>query len=154
EPMALSDVAEQVLSGSGGGPLHYKDITQRAIDDGLIAAGGDTPWASLNAAINIDNHKREARGDLPRFITVGSGYYRLRHTPTEVESAMEQWNDQIKAELLDELAVIDPGTFEDLIGELLERIGFDDVEVTKRSGDGGIDVRGVLTVGGLTRVRT
>jgi restriction system protein len=53
-----------------------------------------------------------------------------------------------------QLGEIDPGTFEELIGELLERIGFEGVEVTRRSGDGGIDVRGVLTVGGVTRVKT
>ena len=37
-------------------------------------------------------------------------------------------------ELLEQLGQIDPGTFEDLIGELLEKIGFEDVEVTRRSG--------------------
>ena len=37
---------------------------------------------------------------------------------------------------------------------MLEKIGFEHVEVTRRSGDGGIDVRGVLTVGGMTRVKT
>lgn len=36
----------------------------------------------------------------------------------------------------------------------LERIGFEDVQVTSRSRDGGIDVRGLLTVGGAARVRT
>ena len=30
-----------------------------------------------------------------------------------------------------QLGEIDPGTFEELIGELLERIGFEDVEVTE-----------------------
>jgi hypothetical protein len=71
-----------------------------------------------------------------------------------VEQAIEHWNDRTKQELLSQLGEIDPGTFEDIIGELLERIGFEDVEVTRRSGDGGIDVRGVLTVGGVTRVTT
>src|SRR6266508_4289617 len=62
--------------------------------------------------------------------------------------------DRTKHGLLEQLGQIDPGTFEELIGELLERIGFEEVEVTRRSGDGGIDVRGVLTVGGVTRVKT
>jgi restriction system protein len=119
-----------------------------------MTPAGETPWASINAAMGVDNRRREARGELPRFVGAGSGYYRLRTAATEVEQAIERWNDRMKQELLVQLGEIDPGTFEELIGELLERIGFEDVEVTKRSGDGGIDVRGVLTVGGVTRVKT
>src|SRR5262249_775706 len=44
-----------------------------------------------------------------------------------------------------------PGAFEDLIGALLAKIGFEDVQVTARSGDGGIDVRGTLVVGSVIR---
>jgi Restriction endonuclease/HB1, ASXL, restriction endonuclease HTH domain len=152
--MGLADIAEQVLRDAGGGPLHYREITERATSAGLIAPTGETPWASINAAMGVDNRRREARGELPRFVGAGSGFYRLRTAATEVEQAIERWNDRTKEELLMQLAEIDPGTFEELIGELLERIGFEDVEVTRRSGDGGIDVRGVLTVGGVTRVKT
>ena len=153
-PVGLADIAEQVLREAGGGPLHYREITERATSAGLMTPTGDTPWASVNAAMGVDNRRREARGELPRFVGAGSGYYRLRTAATEVEQAIEHWNDRTKQELLVQLGDIDPGTFEELIGELLERIGFEDVEVTKRSGDGGIDVRGILTVGGVTRVKT
>ncbi|MBA2631257.1 MAG: restriction endonuclease [Thermoleophilaceae bacterium] len=152
--MGLADIAEQVLRDAGGSPLHYREITERAVSGGLITPGGDTPWASVNAAMGVDNRRREARGELPRFIGAGSGFYRLRTAVTAVEQAIEHWNDRTKQELLGQLGEIDPGTFEELIGELLERIGFEGVEVTRRSGDGGIDVRGVLTVGGVTRVKT
>ncbi len=152
--MGLADIAEEVLRDAGGGPLHYREITQKAINAGLITTDGETPWASVNASMGLDNRRREARGDLPRFIGAGSGFYRLRTAATEVEHAIERWNDRTKEELLEQLGQIDPGTFEELVGELLERIGFEEVEVTRRSGDGGIDVRGVLTVGGVTRVKT
>jgi hypothetical protein len=49
---------------------------------------------------------------------------------------------------------MDPRAFEDLIGRLLAALGFVDVEVTDYSGDGGVDVRGTLAVGGVTNVRT
>jgi restriction system protein len=152
--MGLADIAEHVLREAGGGPLHYREITERATGAGMMTPTGETPWASINAAMGVDNRRREARGELPRFVGAGSGYYRLRTAATEVEQAIERWNDRTKQELLVQLGEIDPGTFEDLIGELLEQIGFEDVEVTKRSGDGGIDVRGILTVGGVTRVKT
>ena len=47
---------------------------------------------------------------------------------------------------------LDPATFESLIGELLQRAGFEEIEVTRRERDGGIDVRAILMVGGLSRV--
>ncbi|MEN6584214.1 MAG: restriction endonuclease [Armatimonadota bacterium] len=35
----------------------------------------------------------------------------------------------------------------DVVSQLLAEMGFENVEVTKLSGDGGIDVRGTLVVG-------
>ena len=49
---------------------------------------------------------------------------------------------------------MDPFQFEYLVAELLTKIGYEKVEVTRRSGDKGIDVVGNLTVGGLTDVKT
>jgi restriction system protein len=43
--------------------------------------------------------------------------------------------------------------FEELIGRLLVALGFQEVVVTGRSGDGGIDVRGTLVVGDVIRTR-
>ena len=47
-----------------------------------------------------------------------------------------------------------PQAFEQLIGELLLAIGFEDVVVTRYVGDKGIDLRARLVVGGITNVRT
>ncbi len=40
-----------------------------------------------------------------------------------------------------------------IVGQLLVALGFQDVSVTSRSGDGGIDVRGTLVVGEVIRTR-
>ena len=48
---------------------------------------------------------------------------------------------------------MDPQEFEELIARLLAEIGFEDIEVTQRSKDGGIDVRGTLVVGDVIRTR-
>lgn len=55
------------------------------------------------------------------------------------------WQD----ELLDVLLGIDPSAFERLIQRLLRESGFSQVEVTGRSGDGGIDGRGIMRLGGM-----
>lgn len=47
----------------------------------------------------------------------------------------------------------DPAKFEELIGQLLAAIGFEEVSVTDGSKDGGVDVRGTLVVGDVIRTR-
>ncbi len=52
-------------------------------------------------------------------------------------------------ELLEILQKIPPSSFERLIQRLLRESGFVQVEVTGKSGDGGIDGHGILRLGGL-----
>jgi Restriction endonuclease len=60
----------------------------------------------------------------------------------------------VRGRLRELLADQDPQLFESLIGELLVALGFEDVEVTRYSKDGGIDLRATLAVGGVTDVKT
>ncbi len=62
----------------------------------------------------------------------------------EVESA-EEWKEQ----LLNVLYNISPAAFERLAQRLLRESGFFQVEVTGKSGDGGIDGKGIVRVSGL-----
>ena len=55
------------------------------------------------------------------------------------------WQD----ELLAVLQAMDPIAFERLCQRLLRESGFIEVEVTRRSGDGGIDGNGIIRIGGL-----
>jgi restriction system protein len=55
------------------------------------------------------------------------------------------WRD----ELLQTLLTIDPSAFERLVQRLLRESGFIQVEVTGRSGDGGVDGKGIMRLGGL-----
>jgi len=57
----------------------------------------------------------------------------------------ESWED----ELLNLVKSISPTSFERLCQRLLRESGFIQVEVTGRSGDGGIDGKGVVRLGGL-----
>jgi restriction system protein len=61
---------------------------------------------------------------------------------TEAEAS---WRDG----LLDVLLEMDPSAFERLVQRLLRESGFIQVEVTGRSGDGGIDGKGIMRLGGL-----
>lgn len=71
---------------------------------------------------------------------------REEEEPDDVELAQEDnWQD----ELLETLLNMDPSAFERLVQRLLRESGFIQVEVTGRSGDGGIDGKGVMRLGGL-----
>lgn len=60
--------------------------------------------------------------------------------------------DAVRKALRERLSTMDPYAFEQLIGRLLEAMGYADVEVTTRSGDRGVDVVGRITLG-ITEVR-
>jgi hypothetical protein len=74
--MNFADAAELVLKENGG-PLAVSDITQRALDKGLISPRSDHPVTYVRAAIRKDNRRREAQGEPVRFRLVSSGVYSL-----------------------------------------------------------------------------
>jgi restriction system protein len=51
--------------------------------------------------------------------------------------------------LIEELQQLEPSAFERLCQRLLRELGFQNVEVTGRSNDGGIDGKGMLKIGGV-----
>ncbi len=75
--------------------------------------------------------------------------YDERKTPrqdlADEQSADSSWRD----ELLHSLLEMHPAAFERLVQRLLRESGFIQVEVTGQSGDGGIDGKGIMRLGGL-----
>lgn len=70
----------------------------------------------------------------------------------EVTSVINHYNQKQRDRLRQHLAEMNPYQFERLIGLLLEALGYDDVEVTKASGDKGVDVIGSVEFG-ITSIR-
>lgn len=69
----------------------------------------------------------------------------------EVSESDEETGDETtwRDELLDTLLKMSASAFERLVQRMLRESGFTQVEVTGRSGDGGIDGKGLLRLGGL-----
>jgi restriction system protein len=63
----------------------------------------------------------------------------------EADELEMTWRDELLATLLE----MDPSAFERLTQRLLRESGFIQVEVTGQSGDGGIDGKGIMRLGGL-----
>lgn len=66
-------------------------------------------------------------------------------TDLEKEEIIEDWKEEIRNLLYS----ISPSQFERLTQRLLRESGFTQVEVTGKSGDGGIDGKGIIKIGGL-----
>jgi restriction system protein len=153
--LSFNDCAQKVLEEFGGKqPMHYKKITEKALEKGWLVTGGKTPEATMYAQVITEIKRQQKRGERPRFVQHGRGYVGLSQWMGRgLAFQIEQHNHQIRKALRERLLAMKPGEFEELISQLLAEMGFEMVEVTKLSGDGGIDVRGTLVVGDVVRIK-
>lgn len=153
--LSFTDAAEKVLDKyADKAPMHYRAITEQALELGLIATAGKTPEATLYAQIITEIQRRTRRGERPRFVRYGKGYVGLsRWKGTGLAFQIEQHNQNVRRKLIQQIGKMPPADFEALIGILLAKLGFEDVTVTSFKGDGGIDVRGTMVTGDVVRTR-
>jgi restriction system protein len=153
--MSFTDAAERVLEVQPDShPMHYREITEKALDLGLVTTKGMTPEATMYSQILTEIQRKTKRGEVPRFVKHGHGFVGLtRWTKTGLAHQIEQHNDHVRKELHKQLAAMKPEEFEQLIGRLLGGLNFEKVAVTPISKDGGIDVRGTLVVGDVIHTR-
>ncbi len=155
DPMSFTDAAEHILRESGGRePMHYVRVTEIALKQGLIRTEGSTPAATMYSVILQEIRRREGRGEAQRFVQHGRGLVGLASwVPRGLAARIEEHNADVRLTLLERLRSGSPAGFEELVGEVLVALGFEEVEVTPLGGDGGIDVRGTLVVGEVVRIR-
>lgn len=134
--------------------MHYTAITHAAMDRALLRTAGRTPESTMGSTLGTDIRQREARGERPRFAKLGRGMFALADPPPgDLAADIEEHNAGIRERLKERLLEGSASEFESLIATLLTEMGFEDVEVTPASGDGGIDVRGTLLVEDAVRLR-
>lgn len=74
--MELAKAAEKVLTDRGT-PMHYSEITQIAVSQGLIDPKAADPAPYVAAAMRKANRRREQRGQEPIFVNHGAGVFGL-----------------------------------------------------------------------------
>lgn len=128
------------------------------VRDGLIEASERGVWAltpkgarvkdiSLAEAKQIEERVQQSRATTP-----SSNPRRARSQPTEAEGDRAEQILEIEShtgEILRILLAMHPSGFENFCQRLLREAGFENVEVTGRPGDGGIDGEGLLRVNAL-----
>lgn len=83
--------------------------------------------------------------EIIRFTNNKNGETKTNGTDNDSPTVPKGWREQITDLLLN----MSPYAFEKLAQRLLRECGFSDVEVTKKSGDGGIDGTGKLRINGI-----
>ena len=151
-PLSFKEAAKVVLKEAAE-PLTPKEITIRAIEKGLLQTEGSTPEATMGAQLYVD----VKRNPKTIFRNVGNGKFVLRSeqdTSDSAELMIAKQNELVRIAIRKRLLEMDPFQFEFLVGDLLKSLGYVNVQVTKRSGDKGIDVLADLTLEGITNVKT
>ena len=152
--LSNTDAAERILETSVSRQLHYREITRLAIEQNLLDPAGKTPEATMYAQILTEVKRRRQRDEPQRFMLLGKGMVSLaKWQASGIAYQVDEANKQAREKLLKHVKAMKPYDFENLVSQLLLALGFEQVEVTSRSNDGGIDVRGTLVVGDVIRTR-
>jgi restriction system protein len=138
--------------------IHYRLAWARTYlkGMGLLTNSARGVWTLTDAgAVVLDDPSTDDRGKRERVRAMWSSYLMERNKDrrpkprkragSEIPGPVEEadW----KGSLLDQLMAMPPDSFERLAQRLLREADFDSVNVTGKSGDGGIDVLGVYRLG-------
>ena len=152
---SFTDSAQMVLEQfADNQPMHYRAVTEKALEMGWLSTEGKTPEASMYAQILTSIKRSRRRGEQPRFTQHGKGFVGLsRWMAGGLALEIEKHNKKVRKELHEKLLRMPWDAFEDLVARLLSEMGFEIDESASKIGDGGIDVRGTLLIGDVIRTR-
>lgn len=80
-----------------------------------------------------------------RLVAISSKPMPDNNSQRDLDAAIKRVRQQVANDLRNYISLMDHTAFEWLIRALLLKLGYTNVEVTKRSGDGGVDVRALLS---------
>ena len=110
---------------------------------GLLENSTRGVWALTSIG---QNTKKVDKDEVNRTVKALDLINKTEISPAEAEEdSPESWQEK----LVEELQKMDPSAFERLCQRILRESGFVEVEVTGKSGDGGIDGKGILKLSGL-----
>ncbi len=143
--LSYLDAVEKVLKGnSKKTPMHYEEITKRALDEKLIVSGAKNPARSLYGTVYNDVKKGNSRfrfDGRPGMISL------VAWQGAQVLQSIDKHNAKVKEHILSLLKEMSGGQFEKFVADiLLPGMGFEDCSATQLSHDKGIDARGRIAI--------
>ena len=154
----LSVVADNGPARAGGLVEEWQDYLTRRSAFGTESTIKDTMRRRLNNL--LERGLVERKGNLYSATPAGLAYIQKTGDEDsvgggdhhEIWTLVRQQENTVRESLRELLHDMDPFAFEHLIKRLLEDMDYQNVEVTARSGDGGVDVVGDIELG-ITSVR-
>ncbi len=138
EDLQLNDSLLEVIDGkTGQSELQYSLAWVRTVlkNKGILTKGGKGIWViSGDNPINIAN---DSKTKIKK---------NEEQEADEEVTETEKWKKQVIDILTEKLS---PSSFERLIQRILREKGFSQVEITGKTGDGGIDGRGIAKINGI-----
>lgn len=156
EILQLSDKQVEDIHRGNTSKLSYRSAWARNYLKrlGLIENTGRALWALTNQGLNTQSiDKQEAKKIVKKLSGVKKENTPASTSNKSVNSSLKE-SEEIteltwEEELIDVLKSMDPSAFERLTQRFLRHLGFVNVEVTGKVGDGGIDGVGVIKLGGV-----
>jgi restriction system protein len=117
----------------------------------LTPEGKDADTVDVRAIVTAVRQVYRARRKVPQAVQQTEGHLDLTTEEVPQGNALAEVEEELswKDHVLEAVLAMPPDAFERLSQRLLRECGFTQVAVTGRSGDGGIDGKGVLRLGGL-----
>ena len=138
EKLKLSDALLEIINGkTGQSELQYNLAWVRTIlkNQGVLSKGGKGIW------VLDENNPTET------LIAKETEIKKIEEKQAEEEvSDAEKWKKDVIEIITEKMS---PNAFERLIQRILREKGFSQVEVTGKTGDGGIDGRGIAKINGI-----
>lgn len=138
ENLKLSDSLLEVINGkTGQSELKYNLAWVRTVlkNQGAISSAGKGLW--------VLGEKKQSESKSTKVTKIKE--VDEKEADEEVEDA-EKWKTTVIEIITEKMS---PSAFERLIQRILREKGFSQVEITGKSGDGGIDGRGIAKINGI-----
>ncbi len=135
---SFKDIALHILLNSSE-PLHYKEITKMATEQGLLKSDGKTPWATMNAQLSMDIVNN---GENSQFYRAQPGYFGLKSQGITKQATISAKARIVKHKVTDSLNTKQKGDIaEARVAELLTLYGDEGLSCYRPiSDDEGIDI--------------
>ncbi len=141
-----SDLSEELPSGGNKWTNRIQWVRNSLTERNELKSGGHGIWeitplglSRLDAVVSLGNNSSEIQ-QLQIETSNGSAF----------EETVEDYVQAFKNKLIQKLLDLSPMQFEEFAGYLLRGFGFQNIVISGKSGDGGIDGHGQLRVGMAT----
>lgn len=143
----IAKAAHKVLDENRDEPVHIEDLADDIFDRKLVKFHTHDPVTTVKSALANDNQIREQRGHRPLFDHDMEDYWWLTEWDLadrvyEREQTVLSLTEEIRQDTVDQLgqALLSVKTeaLEHLALTLLERLGYHNIKVSKRSSDGDV----------------